>query len=273
MTTSRPRRPASSRGGTSRPRKLAGQTTTGQPVDGETTEPAEVESRPVAAPADVSEPTVEPHPEPVAEPVVDEPPVAESAEARPAPARFTAVGGHATTRVLTVAVGVVALVLVLEAAWFVVHAVRGNPVADQPPPGTIAVPSDRPVLSTDVAWQDGVDAAARAAQKIVGRSYKTYDKDVAAALKLMTPDYAKDFKSTTDDVRSEFIHRKTDVQARVVGQGVVRANDTEVQALIFLNEYVTRGGTGGKTVYTQYRALVTMVHTDKGWLVDGLDTK
>jgi Mce-associated membrane protein len=192
----------------------------------------------------------------------------------PAPARLAFLGQPGATRLLTIAVGIVAVVLVLEAAWFVVHSVRDSPVADAPAAGTIAVPSDRPVIASSVAVQEAVDEAATAAQKIVGRSYKTYDDDVAAALKLMTPDYAKEFKATTDDVRAEFIRKKTQVQARVVGQGVVRANDTEVQALVFLNEYVTRGaGKDAKTVYTQYRALLTMVHTDKGWLVDGLDTK
>ncbi|GAA3833917.1 hypothetical protein [Nocardioides panacisoli] len=270
MTTSKPRRPASSRGGTSRPRRLAGQATPSQPSDdtadaGDAPESVDVETEP--APLEVE---VEAAPEPEPEPAPPPAPVA----TEPAPERLAVLGRPGATRLLTIAVSVVAVVLVLEAAWFVVHSVHDNPVADTPAAGTIAVPSDRPVVASSVAVQEAVDEAATAAQKIVGRNYKTYDDDVDAALKLMTPDYAKDFKSTTDDVRAEFIRKKTDVQARVVGQGVVRANDTEVQALVFLNEYVTRGdGKAAKTVYTQYRALLTMVHTNKGWLVDGLDTK
>ena len=61
---------------------------------------------------------------------------------------------------------------------------------------------------------------------------------------------------------------------RVVAQSVVRANDAELEALLFLNQYVFRGeGENAKSTYTPYRALVTMVHTDEGWLVDGVDTK
>jgi Mce-associated membrane protein len=61
---------------------------------------------------------------------------------------------------------------------------------------------------------------------------------------------------------------------RVVAQSVVRANLTELEALVFLNQYVFRGeGDDAESTYTPYRALVTMVHTDKGWLVDGVDTK
>jgi Mce-associated membrane protein len=267
VTPPKPRRPASSRGGTPRPRRLAGQSTTPQTdeVDeadeaGEAGEAGEARTEPVPAVATET-------PAPAAPAPPDEP-------EEPGPSRPAGLGRPGATRLLTIAVAVVAVILVLEAAWFVVHMVRDDPVADTPAAGTIAVPSDRPVLASSVAVQEAVDEAATAAQKIVGRGYKTYDKDVDAAVALMTPDYAEEFKATTDDVRAEFIRRKTEVQARVVGQGVVRANDTEVQALVFLNEYVTRGsGKGAKTVYTQYRALLTMVHTDKGWLVDGLDTK
>ena len=67
--------------------------------------------------------------------------------------------------------------------------------------------------------------------------------------------------------------KKTVVQANVVAQGVVRANRTRLQALIFLNQVVTRERDGKpETVLTPFKVLVTMVHTDQGWLVDGLDT-
>ena len=57
----------------------------------------------------------------------------------------------------------------------------------------------------------------------------------------------------------------------MIGQGVVHATRTEVQALLFLNYYVSKDG--GDTTYTAYRALVTVVHTNRGWLVSGIDTK
>jgi Mce-associated membrane protein len=106
------------------------------------------------------------------------------------------------------------------------------------------------------------------------RSWKTYDDGVADAVKLMTDGFAKEYRSTTDDVRKEFIAKKTQVEVRVVAQSVVRANADELEALIFLNQYIIRGeGKDAKTTYTPYRALLTMVHTDTGWLVDHLDTK
>ena len=47
----------------------------------------------------------------------------------------------------------------------------------------------------------------------------------------------------------------------MVAQGVVHATRTEVQALVFLNQYVSKDA--GDTTYTPYRVLVTVVHTDR----------
>lgn len=177
--------------------------------------------------------------------------------------------------------GLVVLLLVLQAAWFAWNSVRDVEVAatsssDAPADedGPIAVPSGRPVELNQVAVQGGVDAAASAAQVMFARNWKTYDKGVDEALALMTDSFADEYAATSDDVRQEFIRKRTDVQVRVVAQGVVRANDSELEALIFLNQYTIRGeGQEAKTTYTPYRALLTMVHTDRGWLVDGVDTK
>ena len=136
------------------------------------------------------------------------------------------------------------------------------------------MPDDRPVLPTELAWQEGVEAAAKAAEKIVTRSYQNYDKEVDEATALMTDEFAEEYRTTTDDVREEFVAKQTSVEVRVVGQGAVRANDTELQALVFLNHYVIHEqGKDAGTTYTPYRALLTMVNTEDGWLVDGLETK
>ena len=87
----------------------------------------------------------------------------------------------------------------------------------------------------------------------------------------MTAAFAKEYRQTAEDIKADFVAAKTDIQVRVVAQGVVHATRTEVQALLFLNQYVSKDG--GDTTYTPYRALVTVVHTDRGWLVSDLDTK
>ena len=61
---------------------------------------------------------------------------------------------------------------------------------------------------------------------------------------------------------------------KAVAQGVVQASPAQVQALLFLNQYVEKVQDGKpRTAYAQYRALVTVVHTDQGWLVSNIETK
>ena len=178
------------------------------------------------------------------------------------------------TRFLLILVAVLAVVLVLQSLWWLRHSLRDEPEPPKASEGAIAVPDDRPVLPTELAWQEGVEAAAKAAEKIVTRSYQNYDKEVDEATALMTDEFAEEYRTTTDDVREEFVGQQTTVEVRVVGQGAVRANDTQLQALVFLNHYVIHEkGKDAGTTYTPYRALLTMVNTEDGWLVDDLETK
>ena len=185
------------------------------------------------------------------------------------------------TSTLLAVLGLVVVVLVAQCGWFVWNSVRDVKVAtvatgsaNEGEDGGIMVPDGRPVVLNQLAVQEGVDAAASAAQIMFARNWKTYDDGVEDALSLMTESFADEYRTTTDDVKQEFIAKKTEVQVRVVAQSVVRANDAELEALVFLNQYVFRGeGDDAKSTYTPYRALLTMVHTDDGWLVDGIATK
>lgn len=278
MSRPAPRRP--SRTTTPKPRKIAGR------VDA----PIDV---PLDAPGDAPDDAAVP---PAAPPQTTTPAPKLTKPAKPAmpsappetvdgdEPKASALNSSGATRALLVVVGLFVLLLVLQGVWFFRHDQRNDDhpsagASSQPTDGAssdgpIAVPSGRPVILNEAAVQDGVDAAASAAQIMFARNWKTYDDGVDDAVKLMTDDFAKEYRSTTDDVRKEFIAKKTNVEVRVVAQSVVRANADELQALIFLNQYIIRGeGKDAKTTYTPYRALLTMVHTDTGWLVDHLDTK
>jgi len=254
MTRPTPRRPASSRAATPRPRRIAGgpPPATSEPTDDpRSEEPGSDEPPPPADPWPVEEPDEEDRGD-------------------------SLLNSPRLTRILLVLAAAIALILVAEAAWAIVSEVSED---DEPKParvaeGAIPVPEDRPVLPNELAVQEGVEAAAKAVEKIVNRTFEGYDQEVDEATALMTDDFAEEYRQTTDDVRDEFIRRRTTVQVRVVGQGVVRANDTELQALVFLNQYVIRAqGKDAKTTYTPYRALLTMVNTDAGWLVEDLQTE
>lgn len=268
MSRSNPRRPASSRATTSRPRKIAGRDLAAGPEPDAPEDPTLREEPPderADEPDEPGEPELAPEPGP-------------GSEAGPEPTR-TRAGGSAlasprTTRMLLVLAAVLAVVLAAQGAWWLRHSMRDEPAPVESDGPAISVPSGRPVVASALAVQEGVQAAAEAAQKIVARSHQEYDAEVDAAVELMTDDFAEQYRETTEAVKEEFVARKTTVEVRVVAQGVVRANDAELQALLFLNQSVTRqGGKQPKTTYTPYRALLTMVNTDQGWLVDDIETK
>ncbi|UMG92313.1 hypothetical protein [Nocardioides sp. TF02-7] len=169
-----------------------------------------------------------------------------------------------------------------QVVWFVADTVRDDETvavdtasADGRGSGdSITVPDGSPVVLDQLAVQDGVEAAAKAATTMFARDWETYDHGVGEATDLMTAAFAEEYRATTDDVKQEFVAKKTRVEVQVVAQGVVRANDSELEALIFLNQYIFRGnGKDAKTVITPYRAMLTMVHTDQGWFVDDVQTK
>lgn len=250
MSTPGPRRPATSRGGVQRPRKIAGAPT----ARAEESSPADRLARPGGS-------------RPQKQEKHEKPDAPRSARTRPGatePSASALLTSARTTRVLTAALGVLALLL---AALAVVWAI------DSRDDDGAAPRRDRPVQADTLAVQAGVDAAAKAAEAVSAIDYKKYDEDVAAAAKLLTSPFAKEFRTTADEVKKEYIDLKTVVRAPVVAQGVVTASSTRLQALLFVNQetYRVRSGTPERVV-TQYAMLVTMVHTDQGWLASHIDT-
>lgn len=256
MSRPTPRRPASSRLATSRPRRIAGQPAGGRPDAPEGPEGTDELVTPPAPRA----PKIGPR-------------GPQDDRSRGTGLTDLAAGRTATT-VLIGLLGGLALLLVLQAAWFVWH--NGRPQPAPPTPereSEIVVPDGRPVVASELAVQEGVDAAAKAAQEIVAVDHASYDDEVDAAAELMTADFEDQYRRTAADVKDDIVAAKTVVEVSVVAQGVVRANTTELQALVFLNQVVSRERDGKpETVVTPYKVLVTMVHTDNGWLVDNLAT-
>ena len=239
MTRESPRRPSSSRAPVSRPRRVAGRST---------------------APEPATEPATEPETEPETEPA--DPAEVPSSDADSESASQGLGALFDSPRASRILVSLVAVLALAAGGLFAWDALRG----EEP-----TRPSTQPVLIGSDDATAAVDEAAKAAETIVATSYQDYDQQVDEATALMTDGFAKDYRRTAEDIKPDFVSAKTVIEARVVAQGVVHATRTEVQALVFLNQYVTKDG--GDTTYTPYRALVTVVHTDRGWLVSALDTK
>lgn len=263
MTRPTPRRPASSRGAVNRPRKIAGQSG--------------------STPADVVDDSVAPEPTGAGTTATTAPPSTDDVDAAPvrkddgpaAPARETApvLASPGVTRMLVRILAVLVAVLLLQALWWVRHTwFVDEPAKPSEATGAIAVPADRPVIENELAWKEGVDVAAQAVQAMMTRSYETYDADVDKAAEFLTDDFAEEFRTTTDDVKQAFVAKEAVMGVEVRAQAVVRANDAELQALVLFDQTtVTTAGEDPKTVTSDFRALVTLVHTDQGWFVDRLD--
>ncbi len=87
----------------------------------------------------------------------------------------------------------------------------------------------------------------------------------------MTDSLPQQFRETAEDVKGDFVAAKTEQEVKVVAASVVQASSQQVRALLFLDQYVAKQGKG--TAVTPYRALVTVVHTDSGWLVSNIETR
>ena len=274
MSRPTPRRPASSRGATPRPRKIAGQdgasraedlerdgSAAGAPAAPRRKEQVDLAKAPSRTGARATSPAGRP------DDGSERPPVR-------AKDRTSILARQKTTRVLIATLVLIALALAAEFGVLLWRALSTDEVAPTPTgTGTLTVPEGRPVVADELPVLEGVDKAAKAAQEIVAIDYKSYDAEIDKASELMTSSFEKSYRTTTADIEEDFVANKTTVQANVVAQGVVRANRTRLEALVFLNQVVSRERDGKpETVVTPYKVLVTMVHTDQGWFVDGLDT-
>lgn len=281
MSPQQPRRPASSRGVTPRPRKIAGRTSepvepqpAEQPVDQPAEQPVDQPvERPVEREALVL-PSAEPAADPVEQTAEDSQPTEPTEPGEPKARSASMFAGAGLTRALLVGLVVLVVLALVQGAWLIVHAVRSDDAGPKVAAGQIAVPAGRPVILNQTDVDAAVDQAAQDAVILVKRDYRTYDADVAKAVDLLTDRFAREYKQTSADTKARILADKVNVDAKVVAQGVVRANTTQVQALLFLNQYVTKGtGKNRRVTYVPYKVLLTMIHTDNGWLVDGIDTK
>lgn len=289
--SNQPRPRTTSRTPASRPRRIAGQAgavTSGARVGPDTAAPDEPVGDPADEPVGASRvdltKTDEPAPDRVDGPV-DEPVDDRDDSRAPRPGLFA---GPRVTAALLVAI-LVLTVATLGMAGYLWLSDDGAAPAARPQEGEIAVPAGRPIQIPMTQAQEAASAAAEAATAAFSRSWQDYDAQVDEAARVMTPTYAEEFRTTTDDAKAGVVDGKLEIQSRVVAQSVVRANTAQVQALLFLDQYTTRpgggedqdgtrrdgreaGGDAGTTV-SSYRLLVTLVHTDGGWLVSDIETR
>lgn len=166
------------------------------------------------------------------------------------------------SRRTTVVLGACALVLataVAGEAWYLWGTASPTPTAH------------RPVVIGDIDAQSVVDTAASDAAAIFSTTWRRYDAHLTRVTSLMTPDMADRYRTTAGPVRARVVRSRSTTVTRVAASGVVRASADQVMALLFLDQRTTSAG--GPPSYAARRALVTMVHTGRGWLVGNVQTR
>jgi Mce-associated membrane protein len=166
------------------------------------------------------------------------------------------------TRRTTAALAVVALLLaavVAAEAWYLWGTSDPAPTAE------------RPVVTGDVDARTAVETAAQDTAAIFTTSWRTYDRHLTRVSALMTPAMAARYRTSAAPVRQRIVAERARTDTRVSGSGVVRASADRVLALVFLDQRTRTPH--APPAYAARRALVTMVRTDGGWLVDNVQTR
>ena len=114
---------------------------------------------------------------------------------------------------------------------------RGTSSGDAP-----AAARTTPVVVGDLVARSVVDAAAQDLTQITSTSYRNYDEQVAEATTVMTPEFAATYRATAASLAPTFQERQREIAAEVVSSAVVRATDRQVQALVYLDSFVSEQG-------------------------------
>lgn len=125
-----------------------------------------------------------------------------------------------------------------------------------------------------VTWKVTRDALMEQAGKMTGQalSYdaKTFDADITAAGKLMTPSFRKQYLATLGKVRADVVKHKLELRADVMSSALISATDDQARVLEFVNQSTTTKGVK-RAQLDQNRVVVTLSRIDGRWLISKLD--
>lgn len=135
---------------------------------------------------------------------------------------------------------------------------------------TSAASTDATAASAEVRGEVR-DAAAEAATRVYGYSWKTLADDKAAARALLTGDMPARYDRSMAGVATSSPRNHTVVSAEVVDTGVVTSSSSYARVLVFVNRRTVSDDLDKPSLDLD-RVLVTLVHTGDAWLVSELDS-
>lgn len=183
--------------------------------------------------------------------------------------------GQRRSPVLTLLLGLTALVLLVSAIFAVLLAQRANEAGV----GFFEGVTQGNAVARQEAGTSATAAAERALAAALSYDYRRMEADRERALGFMTERYGKEFADTFDKLLTaaeegqpnNVVKTRTVVTATVVQAGVMNpsaATTDKVRVLAYVNQSATKGE-AAPTIF-QNRVAVTMVERDGEWLIDGL---
>lgn len=128
----------------------------------------------------------------------------------------------------------------------------------------------RDLEQADEASRVAQAAVADKVEALLSYRYATFDKDVAAAQRELTPRFREEYAPTVAEIRKRALAQRRDQQAQVLAVGVVSADADRVRTLVFVNTLSAPQGAKQAPRVMQNRVLVDLVRDDSGWLIDDL---
>lgn len=115
-------------------------------------------------------------------------------------------------------------------------------------------------------------AVAAKVEALLSYRHQSFDEDVAAAQRELTPSFREEYAPTVAEIRRRALAQQRDQQAEVLAVGLVDAEEDRVRTLVFVNTVSAREGSEQPPRVMQNRVIVDLVRDDEGdgWLVDDL---
>ncbi len=159
---------------------------------------------------------------------------------------------------LLIALAVVCLVLCCAAgfAWWRAE----NPDEGAAPDGAI---------TSTQARDAGMQAAAQLTQKVLSYDWKTMDADSLANQAVLAPSFRNEYAKTMARVKAGAIKNQVKLAASAAATSIVSATETDVVALVFVNQVTTAKGTSDQRVDSS-RVLVTLTRSGGDWRISKL---
>lgn len=120
------------------------------------------------------------------------------------------------------------------------------------------------------ARRTALTAATDATEAILSYDYRSLDADLARATTFMTPTYRAQFRTLAGELQRRTRVTRLATSATVLRAGLQGLTEDQAKAVLFVEQLTSTEGGLGST--TRSAVVLTLQHTEAGWMVASLDT-